>query len=114
MVIIRYTTKMSGRVMRVIIRTCYYSCFKLLENQRGFRKEEELIVGSVSLLMLLFFSWPFFHRCTSILGLCRASGVPVSRSEEHTSELQSRQYLVCRLLLEKKKNLKTFLASSFQ
>src|SRR5438445_10659308 len=29
------------------------------------------------------------------------------RSEEHTSELQSRQYLVCRLLLEKKKNNKT-------
>src|SRR3712207_6998188 len=29
---------------------------------------------------------------------------PGSRSEEHTSELQSRQYLVCRLLLEKKKN----------
>src|SRR3712207_7685454 len=28
----------------------------------------------------------------------------VYRSEEHTSELQSRQYLVCRLLLEKKKN----------
>src|SRR3712207_7443531 len=30
---------------------------------------------------------------------------PFVRSEEHTSELQSRQYLVCRLLLEKKKNL---------
>src|SRR5258707_3808547 len=30
----------------------------------------------------------------------------VLRSEEHTSELQSRQYLVCRLLLEKKKNNK--------
>src|SRR3712207_8437190 len=29
------------------------------------------------------------------------------RSEEHTSELQSRQYLVCRLLLEKKKKYKT-------
>src|SRR3712207_8912287 len=29
------------------------------------------------------------------------------RSEEHTSELQSRQYLVCRLLLEKKKTLST-------
>src|SRR3712207_7347241 len=28
--------------------------------------------------------------------------VPAGRSEEHTSELQSRQYLVCRLLLEKK------------
>src|SRR3712207_7437613 len=30
-------------------------------------------------------------------------GVHPERSEEHTSELQSRQYLVCRLLLEKKK-----------
>src|SRR5947209_16307347 len=32
---------------------------------------------------------------------------PRSRSEEHTSELQSRQYLVCRLLLEKKKKILT-------
>src|SRR3712207_8323257 len=29
----------------------------------------------------------------------------LDRSEEHTSELQSRQYLVCRLLLEKKKSI---------
>src|SRR2546422_6194446 len=29
---------------------------------------------------------------------------PIARSEEHTSELQSRLHLVCRLLLEKKKN----------
>src|SRR3712207_7367054 len=36
-------------------------------------------------------------------------GAKRSRSEEHTSELQSRQYLVCRLLLEKKK--KTLLRS---
>src|SRR3712207_7016549 len=38
---------------------------------------------------------------------CRCSHPAVAgstRSEEHTSELQSRQYLVCRLLLEKKKN----------
>src|SRR3712207_7908582 len=33
-----------------------------------------------------------------------ALGEHPPRSEEHTSELQSRQYLVCRLLLEKKKN----------
>src|SRR2546429_2249916 len=32
--------------------------------------------------------------------------IPVARSEEHTSELQSRLHLVCRLLLEKKKKLK--------
>src|SRR3712207_8530152 len=34
------------------------------------------------------------------------------RSEEHTSELQSRQYLVCRLLLEKKKNNEIFQQSN--
>src|SRR3712207_5889431 len=39
------------------------------------------------------------HRCP--VHRAQRSG----RSEEHTSELQSRQYLVCRLLLEKKKNL---------
>src|SRR5258708_24243793 len=33
-----------------------------------------------------------------------SSGARVSRSEEHTSELQSPDHLVCRLLLEKKKN----------
>src|SRR3712207_8507572 len=33
------------------------------------------------------------------------SGATRPRSEEHTSELQSRQYLVCRLLLEKKKKI---------
>src|SRR6476620_12539195 len=36
---------------------------------------------------------------------------PGHRSEEHTSELQSRQYLVCRLLLEKKKTKKTLQAN---
>src|SRR3712207_7587393 len=34
----------------------------------------------------------------------RVEAASADRSEEHTSELQSRQYLVCRLLLEKKKN----------
>src|SRR3712207_7600886 len=34
------------------------------------------------------------------------------RSEEHTSELQSRQYLVCRLLLEKKKKISSIIFSS--
>src|SRR5947209_19822751 len=53
-------------------------------------------------------------RCALPLAVCRAVGRlafparhrPYARSEEHTSELQSRQYLVCRLLLEKKKKKK--------
>src|SRR5947209_11692296 len=36
----------------------------------------------------------------------------VKRSEEHTSELQSRQYLVCRLLLEKKKKIQKIITFS--
>src|SRR5690349_22808927 len=43
--------------------------------------------------------WPFFAA-----GLCLGAAVWLKyRSEEHTSELQSRRDLVCRLLLEKKK-----------
>src|SRR3712207_8566852 len=46
---------------------------------------------------------PVTRMWTTAAPMLRArSGM--NRSEEHTSELQSRQYLVCRLLLEKKKN----------
>src|SRR5215217_8977671 len=48
----------------------------------------------------LFRSWGCRYS-SSPPGSARPSASP--RSEEHTSELQSRQYLVCRLLLEKKK-----------
>src|SRR3712207_8236633 len=49
-----------------------------------------------------------YHHVTSKvellrLALDRALDELFARSEEHTSELQSRQYLVCRLMLEKKK-----------
>src|SRR3712207_8265496 len=40
----------------------------------------------------------------AIIAKNHPQGGAIFRSEEHTSELQSRQYLVCRLLLEKKKN----------
>src|SRR2546428_3259825 len=44
------------------------------------------------------------RSATSAVPLARARVWLLSRSEEHTSELQSRSDLVCRLLLEKKKN----------
>src|SRR3712207_7452056 len=49
-------------------------------------------------------SWMDISRLTRGEFLALRSSEFVSRSEEHTSELQSRQYLVCRLLLEKKNN----------
>src|SRR3712207_7579845 len=45
------------------------------------------------------------HTSNTIRNPERARRLYRERSEEHTSELQSRQYLVCRLLLEKKKNI---------
>src|SRR2546429_6783707 len=58
---------------------------------------------SQRLLARLFFLRP-------LLCLDQRPQVRFERSEEHTSELQSRLHLVCRLLLEKKKNKKTIFA----
>src|SRR3712207_8627155 len=43
------------------------------------------------------------HDASSLIEVRFDPEIAACRSEEHTSELQSRQYLVCRLLLEKKK-----------
>src|SRR2546427_8337984 len=45
------------------------------------------------------------HRVVGVSGGIAADGTEKSRSEEHTSELQSQSNLVCRLLLEKKKKI---------
>src|SRR3712207_7162176 len=46
------------------------------------------------------------RRAMKPVACCSGGSAAWPRSEEHTSELQSRQYLVCRLLLEKKKKTK--------
>src|SRR3712207_8564921 len=57
--------------------------------------------GLGSRQLRLSYCYPTPERITE--GVRRLACVLEARSEEHTSELQSRQYLVCRLLLEKKK-----------
>src|SRR2546425_6341188 len=47
---------------------------------------------------------PYCTAKAGIINLTRTVALEYGRSEEHTSELQSLAYLVCRLLLEKKKN----------
>src|SRR3712207_8700157 len=49
-----------------------------------------------------FHSWVWRSRVRGVDAMVKLA--TAARSEEHTSELQSRQYLVCRLLLEKKNN----------
>src|SRR3712207_7487725 len=61
--------------------------------------EEELVDELTGLLHVARYSDAF--------GFDMLGWLAPARSEEHTSELQSRQYLVCRLLLEKKKQTTT-------
>src|SRR2546429_6087743 len=49
-----------------------------------------------------------------VVGILDGQGCPGGRSEEHTSELQSRLHLVCRLLLEKKKTTQQHHADDFK
>src|SRR3712207_6882631 len=66
------------------------------------------------LIVLVFRMVPYSQLCLVCVtpgSICSivsrkyiSSLLPECRSEEHTSELQSRQYIVCRLLLEKKQN----------
>src|SRR3712207_7522420 len=55
-----------------------------------------------------------FYRTDSRSSSSSDASGAAKRSEEHTSELQSRQYLVCRLLLEKKKQQTRNSAAIFQ
>src|SRR2546425_5424334 len=59
---------------------------------------------------------PRWHRCRGGCSRCSAGSDgpsrPAPRSEEHTSELQSLAYLVCRLLLEKKKKTVKYLTET--
>src|SRR3712207_8619146 len=64
-----------------------------------------LIAPSRSKGNIRLYSQEDIQRAMQIKRLIEDLGVNL-RSEEHTSELQSRQYLVCRLLLEKKKKIK--------
>src|SRR3712207_8016382 len=66
--------------------------------------------SSVFLISLSSFATSSAETSDSFLSSSsvRSSSSGDGRSEEHTSELQSRQYLVCRLLLEKKKQVEKY------
>src|SRR3712207_7748980 len=55
------------------------------------------LLGGVGAMVVVYWGGAALRRAL-------LQGSVAARSEEHTSELQSRQYLVCRLLLEKKNN----------
>src|SRR5438445_790815 len=74
--------------------------------EKTFEKANLAFRLAEGLSLHFFFMWLFAINGILYVIYTIVSGEWRYRSEEHTSELQSRQYLVCRLLLEKKKNKK--------
>src|SRR5690625_6763935 len=64
--------------------------------------EQGIIIGAVFSLLIFIGRSAYPH--VAELGFLQEENIYRNRSEEHTSELQSRGHLVCRLLLEKKKH----------
>src|SRR3712207_7851446 len=66
-------------------------------------KDDSMHAGYTNKIFIKLRLTPKNHKKTTLLlSLAFHIQMNTTRSEEHTSELQSRQYLVCRLLLEKK------------
>src|ERR1035437_4206782 len=86
---------------QLVVRACYtgysWSCFFF------FNDTATTEIYTLSLHDALPISCCRSRSIASARSRRRPCSAPSARSEEHTSELQSRQYLVCRLLLEKKK-----------
>src|SRR5687767_15347845 len=84
--------------------------FRIVNRLLGVRIEVsgEPIYGKPCLYVANHMSWLDILVLSAVRPMCfiakkEVAGWPLFRSEEHTSELQSLAYLVCRLLLEKKK-----------
>src|SRR3712207_6864147 len=96
----RYEVELIGANYDAIQRAEDRDLFRITMQQAGLRVARSNIVTSVAEgeRALADIGLPAIFRPAFTMG-----GEGGGRSEEHTSELQSRQYLVCRLLLEKKK-----------
>src|SRR5205085_7602621 len=101
----------------------FFYCLRLLHSLHSFptRRSSDLFRSPSSNPRFGMNSRPFRHSYTPLALLARFGLLSVAanlvwaqtapaglRSEEHTSELQSQSNLVCRLLLEKKNNYKTY------
>src|SRR3712207_8739395 len=89
-------------------RSTLFPYTTLFRSIRGRPSRRSTLVRSSEVRGLYEAFDPFEDRVVTVGGVCQGRWLSSSRSEEHTSELQSRQYLVCRLLLEKKKQHLSF------
>src|SRR3712207_8184430 len=89
-------------------RSTLFPYTTLFRSRTELRSTMIAVLGFSAAALSISNIWPQVWRSCRhgrTLGLSPTSSWLAVRSEEHTSELQSRQYLVCRLLLEKKKHI---------
>src|SRR3712207_8087440 len=94
-----YPDRMAGRILGM------GDVLTLIEKAEGQIDQEEAQAQNQKLMSGKFDFEDFLKQMQMIKRMGPLSSLLGMRSEEHTSELQSRQYLVCRLLLEKKKKI---------
>src|SRR3712207_7850829 len=82
----------------------YTTLFRSLMYENIFERTREDTNSNIEVKLLDSDALTLTQLMLKTSDICNRGPRPKPRSEEHTSELQSRQYLVCRLLLEKKKN----------
>src|SRR5204862_7058578 len=84
--------------------TLFRSALSFFAAAKNVERAAAALAASVSSESALSSSEPIRIRIAARMAPRFSGATPCRRSEEHTSELQSRRDLVCRLLLEKKKN----------
>src|SRR5690554_2124294 len=90
-------------VAELAIKTRYFAVEDLKSARRYLRKLDRTFPIDQSTFFILNKKTPPTDLAGMLAPLRNGHDVAIIRSEEHTSELQSRPHLVCRLLLEKKK-----------
>src|SRR5438552_13860124 len=87
----------------------YTTLFRSRENTKGIQESSEKalrVMQITTVMVIILMAWSVFTLLKAGYTDHAIKMITITRSEEHTSELQSPDHLVCRLLLEKKKKNK--------
>src|SRR5690554_7124999 len=87
--------------------TLFRSCHMRFDDTNPEKEEQEYVDSIIDMVQWLGFGWEKYgtthlYFASDYFDFMYRAAEALIRSEEHTSELQSRPHLVCRLLLEKK------------
>src|SRR5256884_9465394 len=92
-----------GVLLGLVVATSIWLWLAVVDAIAGQPFRTFIVLGGIASFTLLHYALCLAYGLAAVAVVHGAQREPSLRSEEHTSELQSRLHLVCRLLLEKKK-----------